>query len=1053
MKTNTQTNYGRELIHQTHRGPRRWRSELIPNLRVVGLAIALLAGAWTGRGQELARPEGVIDAGDYYTLADGSKVALLQASGEIAVKRDRNLRSEAVLQLVGADARDLSERLLTTVDLGESHVVDLLRVDDAADAISRLSGIAEVVSAMPVFVDPRSRHRLAATDEIIVQLEKEGDLAAAVAELGTEGLEPADAPGPAPAGQVLLKFAKGVSGNALTEANRLAAMPGVAWAEPNFIVEIELCSIPNDELFNRQQGLYNEGQNQALAGADIDAPGAWDITTGNDSIVIAILDTGVDTAHLDFEGKIFNNPNELAYGRSGNGVDDDANGYVDDWRGWDFYSWDNNPNPGTSAGAAHGTSCAGIAAAKGNNEQRGVAGVAYGCKILAVKVSANDGTGLPSTYRLGQAIRYAADYADILSISWTWAEHDAINSAIDYAATSGRGGKGCPVLCASGNDGGQWWIDRVDVNVQPGTYKFGFYVQRAAYSNSAKAAIDNVSLLDGTSEYWYEDDVLPRETFETDPFTRGWTVAHGGDATLDWARWQGQDLPGPLHGTPSTWCARTPVDVTYPTGGWLELRSPSIYLTGSHVLRVARWYCFDPPNLFQVRLLDSQGNVLETLANLMDARYLGELRVVRYPATHSTSIAIGAATDMDRYADYSCYFKSLLEPNTCGLFCVGPSNGGVNEITTTDISGPGGRNNPGDYRMHFGGTSSAAPCVAGVAGLVLSRNANLTLQEAKDSLSAGCEQIGEDPYDPVTHKALHYGYGRVNANNSVRYHTPADTVAPTVASVVTKTGRMLEITFSEKMGVGVTTPAKYALSGTGRGTLAANPTSVAWVSGNKYLLEWTAGEMVSGTGNLTLMVSAAVKDVAGNLVGFPNYGVANGSRMIYAENAALRRSPDSSYPIAPFESERQGVFSGGTLYVYYAGLGGIIDNDGTPDAVYLSERCILCSTTYTTVSSVLPNLTPGVNHTVRLYFYNNGYSQYPGDVLFSVWINGVLKLSSLDLVAAAGGPNIGFWRQFANIQPNNGQILIELRPTRAWNRTWNAYYYGATVSGVKVTAN
>jgi len=472
------------------------------------------------------------------------------------------------------------------------------------------------------------------------------------------------------------------------------------------------------------------------------------------------------------------------------------------------------------------------------------------------------------------------------------------------------------VLCASGNDGGQWWIERVNVNVQPGTYKFGFYVQRAAYNNSAKAAIDNVSLLDGTSEYWYEDDVLPRETFETDPFTRGWTVAHGGDATLDWARWQGQDLPGPLHGTPSTWCARTPVDVTYPTGGWLELRSPSIYLTGSHVLRVARWYCFDPPNLFQVRLLDSQGNVLETLANLMDARYVGELRVVRYPATHSTSIAIGAATDMDRYADYSCYFKSLLEPNTCGLFCVGPSNGGVNEITTTDISGPAGRN-LGDYRMHFGGTSSAAPCVAGVAGLVLSRNANLTLQQAKDSLSAGCEQIDSiaDPYDPVTHKALHYGYGRVNANNSVRYHTPADTVAPTVASVVTKTGRMLEITFSEKMGVGVTTPAKYALSGTGRGTLAANPTSVAWVSGNKYLLEWTAGEMVSGTGNLTLMVSAAVKDVAGNLVGFPN------------------------------------------------------------------------------------------------------------------------------------------WRQFANIQPNNGQILSELRPTRAWNRTWNAYYYGATISGVKVTAN
>jgi hypothetical protein len=71
-------------------------------------------------------------------------------------------------------------------------------------------------------------------------LEKEGDSAAAVEEFGRQGLEPAGAPGPAPAGQVLLKFVKGMAGDALTEANRLRALPGVAWAEPNFLVEIEL---------------------------------------------------------------------------------------------------------------------------------------------------------------------------------------------------------------------------------------------------------------------------------------------------------------------------------------------------------------------------------------------------------------------------------------------------------------------------------------------------------------------------------------------------------------------------------------------------------------------------------------------------------------------------------------------------------------------------------------------------------------------------------------------------------------------------------------------
>jgi subtilisin family serine protease len=213
-------------------------------------------------------------------------------------------------------------------------------------------------------------------------LEKEVNLAAAVAEFGQDGLEAAGAPGLAPAGQVLLKFVKGMSVDALAEANRLRAVPGVAWAEPNFLVEIELYAMPNDLLFELQQGLYNEGQNGALTGADIDAPGAWDITTGSGSIVIAIIDSGVDTEHLDLYENIFNNPSEMGSGREANGVDNDGNGYVDDWRGWDFYSWDNNPNPGTSGGAGHGTACAGIAAAKGNNSQRGVAGVAYGCKIL-----------------------------------------------------------------------------------------------------------------------------------------------------------------------------------------------------------------------------------------------------------------------------------------------------------------------------------------------------------------------------------------------------------------------------------------------------------------------------------------------------------------------------------------------------------------------------------------------------------------------------------------------------------------------------------------------
>src|SRR5213078_2887006 len=89
---------------------------------------------------------------------------------------------------------------------------------------------------------------------------------------------------------------------------------------------------------------------------------------------------------------------------------------------------------------------------------------------------------------------------------------------------------------------------------------------------------------------------------------------------------------------------------------------------------------------------------------------------------------------------------------------------------------------------------------------------------------------------------LHYGYGRANAYRSMSLFTPAATTVPVVSSVVTKTGRQVEVTFSEKMGSGVTTPAKYTLSGSAKGTLASNPASVSWVSGYKNLLEWSAGE-------------------------------------------------------------------------------------------------------------------------------------------------------------------------------------------------------------------
>ena len=119
---------------------------------------------------------------------------------------------------------------------------------------------------------------------------------------------------------------------------------------------------PNDPSFGQTWGLNNTGQTSGQAGvadADIDAPEAWDLTTGSRSIVVGVIDTGVDYTHPDLAANIWTNPGEIA----GNGIDDDGNGFVDDVHGYDFANNDGDPMDDNG----HGTHVAGTIAAVGNN--------------------------------------------------------------------------------------------------------------------------------------------------------------------------------------------------------------------------------------------------------------------------------------------------------------------------------------------------------------------------------------------------------------------------------------------------------------------------------------------------------------------------------------------------------------------------------------------------------------------------------------------------------------------------------------------------------------
>ncbi|UCD86851.1 MAG: S8 family serine peptidase [Desulfobacterales bacterium] len=154
------------------------------------------------------------------------------------------------------------------------------------------------------------------------------------------------------------------------------ANPDVAYAEPNY-KRRPLDLFPNDLDFSELWGLHNTGQMGGTPDADIDAPEAWQVTTGSNGVIVALIDSGVDYDHEDLSDNMWTNDAEV---NGSPGVDDDGNGYVDDVHGIDAYSDDTDPMEEDN----HGTHCAGTIGAVGNNGI-GVVGVAWNVKIMALR--------------------------------------------------------------------------------------------------------------------------------------------------------------------------------------------------------------------------------------------------------------------------------------------------------------------------------------------------------------------------------------------------------------------------------------------------------------------------------------------------------------------------------------------------------------------------------------------------------------------------------------------------------------------------------------------
>lgn len=275
-------------------------------------------------------------------------------------------------------------------------------------------------------------------------------------------------------GMVLVRSADTTAVGARSLELRLQESELVRRVEPNYIYSTS--KLPNDPDLAKTWGLKNTGaldteNNAGRAGIDIGAERAWDLTTGSKSIVVAVIDSGIDFSHPDLSAQAWANEKEL---NGLPGVDDDGNGYIDDIHGYDFAG-----NKGDSTDDnSHGTHCAGTIGAKGN-DGRGLVGVNWDVSMMGVKFLDKQGRG--SLANAIKAIDYARKMgARIMSNSWGGGgASELLKTAIQEAANAG-----ILFVAAAGNDAN----DNDAMPSYPASYDVDNVISVAAIDNRGTLA-------------------------------------------------------------------------------------------------------------------------------------------------------------------------------------------------------------------------------------------------------------------------------------------------------------------------------------------------------------------------------------------------------------------------------------------------------------------------------------------------------------------------------------------------------------------------------------
>jgi len=302
--------------------------------------------------------------------------------------------------------------------------IQAARLDDALAALRSAEGVVYASHVYQLEASPGTYVYLA--NELTVQfvqgvaIAQIESIAATVGIIRTHALDPLNQN----SNTYCFKVGPAARQNPLKIANELARLPQVLLAEPNIIMAIAPLYRPTDTRYPEQWHLYHRGGPNLAPSSHVSAEKAWDITRGSRSITIAITDDGFDLAHLDLQG-----PGKIVAPR-------------------DLKNKDDLPTP--SQNENHGTAVAGVALAEETGQ--GVVGIAPGCSLMPIQT-----TGYLDDRSIEQLFDWAIDRgADVISCSWSPASiyfplSRRISSAINKAATKGRGGKGCVVVFSAGN--------------------------------------------------------------------------------------------------------------------------------------------------------------------------------------------------------------------------------------------------------------------------------------------------------------------------------------------------------------------------------------------------------------------------------------------------------------------------------------------------------------------------------------------------------------------------------------------------------------------------